>query len=152
MLWQWLKRKKVTINKVARRWKVNLKTANNHHFSRVTPISKKNIKSSFYSILVIIVNTSEKMLTLSLFFSDCSGKPISQGLLVILKMKFQSSIYLFEYLRQMLIDISKGDWREHHVLVPQWDMPRWLPRSINLLKLSPRSQIILPRPNNDWVW
>ena len=78
MLWQWLKRKKVTINKVARRWKVNLKTANNHHFSRVTPISKKNIKSSFYSILVIIVNTSEKMLTLSLFFSDCSGKPISQ--------------------------------------------------------------------------
>ena len=78
MLWQWLKRKKVTINKVARRWKVNLKTANNHYFSRVTPISKKNIKSSFYSVLVIIVNTSEKMLTLSLFFFDCSGKPISQ--------------------------------------------------------------------------
>lgn len=117
MLWQWLKRKKVTINKVARRWKVNLKTANNHYFSRVTPISKKNTKSSFYSVLVIIVNTSEKCLHFPCSSSTVVASPSVKGLLVILKMKFESSIYLLQYLRQTLIDISKGNWREHPVLV-----------------------------------
>ena len=152
MLWQWLKRKKVTINKVARRWKVNLKTANNHHFSRVTPISKKILKVAFIVYWLSLLTLLKKCLHFPCSSLTVVASPSVKGLLVILKMKFQSSIYLFEYLREMLIDLSKGDWREHHVLVPQWDTPRWLPRSINLLKLSPRSQIILPRPNNDWVW
>ena len=34
----------------------------------------------------------------------------------------------------------------HPVQVPRWDMPRWLTRSIILLNLPPRSQIIVPRP------
>ena len=36
----------------------------------------------------------------------------------------------------------------HPVQVPRWDAPRWLPQSINLLKLPPRSQIIPSQPIN----
>ena len=36
----------------------------------------------------------------------------------------------------------------HPAQVPQWDVPQWVPWLINLLKLSPRSQIMLPQPIN----
>ena len=34
----------------------------------------------------------------------------------------------------------------HPLQVPQWNAPRWLPRSTNLLKLPPRSHIMPPHP------
>ena len=37
---------------------------------------------------------------------------------------------------------------KHHAQVPRWNVPRWLPRQINLLKLSLRSQIMSSRPMN----
>ena len=37
----------------------------------------------------------------------------------------------------------------HPVQIPWCDAPRWLPRSINLLKLTSRSQIMPPRPINE---
>ena len=37
---------------------------------------------------------------------------------------------------------------KHPVQVPRWDVPRWLPYSIILLKLPPRCQITPPRPIN----
>ena len=40
----------------------------------------------------------------------------------------------------------------HPVEVPQWNVSRWLPRPINFLKLPPRSQILPPRPINEYVF
>ena len=42
------------------------------------------------------------------------------------------------------------EWNFTHLIqVSRWDAPRWLPQSINLLKLSPRSKIIPPQPINE---
>ena len=40
----------------------------------------------------------------------------------------------------------------HPVEVPRWNVSRWLPRPINFLKLPPRSQILPPRPINEYVF
>ena len=40
----------------------------------------------------------------------------------------------------------------HPVQVPRWDAPWWLPRPINLLKLSPRFQVLPPQPINEYVF
>ena len=42
-----------------------------------------------------------------------------------------------------------GKLLKHPVQVPWWDVPRRPARPINLLKLSPRPQIIPPRPKNE---
>ena len=47
--------------------------------------------------------------------------------------------------------IQNVNWFVHLVQVPRWDAPWLLHQSINLLRLSPRSRIMLPRAINEWV-
>ena len=44
---------------------------------------------------------------------------------------------------------SAGGSFIHSVHVPRRDAPRWLPQSINLINLPPRSQIMPPRSINE---
>ena len=45
--------------------------------------------------------------------------------------------------------LAKDGSFTHPIQVARWDAHRWLLRSINLLKLSPRSQTMPPRPINE---